>query len=75
MRDERIVYAIAAVLEKRLHTHVCVVQGPRFTEWRVGDRGFAIGPHIDSYPLKALVNTIQKYMTPPVPVKKKDEED
>lgn len=70
MRDELLVCAIAAVLSKRLRTEVGILQGPRYTEWRVGDKGFAVGPTPTSYPLRKLVDTLEKYFTPPMPVKR-----
>lgn len=78
MRDPKKVYAIAAVLAKRLHCNVTIMQTERFTEWRLENgKGFAIGPCIDSYPLRKLLDTLTAYFTPPMPVrrKRKGEED
>lgn len=72
MRDARKVFIVAAVLEKRLNANICVMQTDRYTAWFIEDRGFAIGPTIDSYPLGKLVGMLTKYFTPPKPVRLKD---
>ncbi len=69
MRDERLVITIGAALKKRLGEEVAIIQGPQFTEWRVGDKGFAVGPTVTSYPPRKLLDTLHRYMTPPMPVR------
>lgn len=69
MRDELAVLVIAKTVERRLHAHVRVLQGEKYTEWRVGNKGFAVGPYVRSYNGPALANTIVQYMTPKRPTK------
>lgn len=77
MRDEKYVLTVGAALSKRLNVEVCVLQGAKYTEWRVGDKGFAVGPTPTSYPPRALLDALHKYFSPPMPVKLKriDDED
>lgn len=73
MRDERVTFVITRALSHRLGTQVCVIQGAMYTEWMVeGQQGFAIGPHITSYPPKGLLEMLHKYFTPKKPVRLKD---
>jgi hypothetical protein len=73
MRDERLVFVLARALGKRLGgVEIAVMQAEKYTEWHDGDRGFAVGPHVTSYPPKALLETMVTYFTPKRPVRTKD---
>ena len=76
MRDERVACVITAYVNKRLGGHeVALVQGTKYTGWCLGDREFAVGPHLTEYPVKALAETIVTYLSPPKPIRKKHEDD
>lgn len=70
MRTANYVFVLAAALEKRLGLYVAVMQTDRYTEWRVGDWGFAVGPTPASYPPKELLNTMVVYFTKHLPREK-----
>lgn len=70
MRDPIHTLAVAAALRKRLGTEASVIQTPRYTSWGVGEKYFAIGPTITSYPLKELVEKLVVYFSPPKPAQK-----
>jgi hypothetical protein len=69
MRHLKFVFVIAAALEKRLGTHVTILQSDRFTEWRVGEVGFAVGPEPSTYPPKQLLETLVAYFNKHIPKK------
>lgn len=69
MRDELAVLVIAQAVQKKLGIHVRILQGAKYTEWRVGDKGFAVGPHLRSYNARDLASAIAQYMTPKKPTK------
>lgn len=77
LRDPIHTLAVAAALRKKLGTEVSVIQTPRLTSWNVGDKCFAIGPLITSYPLQKLVDRLVVYFTPKAPPKPlpKDDDD
>lgn len=69
MRDELAVLVIAKTVERKLGAHVRVLQGEKYTEWRAGNKGFAVGPHVRVYNGPALAAAIVQYMTPKKPTK------
>lgn len=70
MRQANLVLAIAHALAKRLGHHVSVAQTDRYTEWRVGDCGFAVGPHPENYPPRALLDILVGYFSKRLPREK-----
>lgn len=70
MRNPNLVFAIAAAVAKRTGRFVSVMQSERFTEWRIDDVGFAVGPHPNNYPPRPLMETIVAYFNKHVPREK-----
>lgn len=67
MRNQHLVCVLGAALEKALKQNVCICQGEEYTEWRVGDVGFAVGPHPELYPPKQLLTVLVEYFNKYLP--------
>lgn len=76
MRNERVVCVVAAYLSKQLKKHVGIIQGDGYTEWVVGEAGFAlVSDGANWTPKQIVVQAMQHLYVAPVPKKRKTNED
>lgn len=76
MQNEKTILVITAYVNKQLQTNkVGVGQVDGVTEWRLGDKGFAVGPHLEAWSPKELALRVIAAFTPPKPIRIKKHED